>query len=149
MSQHQGNCHPQSSRGWDRLVNPVQDLGRTLLNFLVGGNSSTSASSSSVHTQQNISQDFGNSLEQPSNISGGQKNEIPNGYPAGSSSNITIPRSTPIILRRTQQTRNSGEVASSLNETPEQESPLLKCTHNLTATSPRYSYIYFLISIQG
>jgi hypothetical protein len=25
-----------SQRGWDRLVNPVQDLGRSLMNFLVG-----------------------------------------------------------------------------------------------------------------
>ena len=85
-----------SQRGWDRLVNPVQDLGRTLLNFLVGGNST------SVPSQPN--------RENTSNL-----DSLNNQYPfpptpksdksikrQSDPSNSSRKQSTPIVLRRSQ-----------------------------------------------
>ena len=35
--------------GWDRVINPVHDLGRSLLNFLVGGG----AANNPAHSKKN------------------------------------------------------------------------------------------------
>ena len=113
---HQGSNHSQSSRPWDRLVNPVQDLGRTLLNFLVGGNPSN------VQSEQNAL-----SVRSNSNASGGQNNassghakdkpgSLSNSLP--SSNNIT--QATPVILRRNQPS-SKIVVSSSNNENCRQD----------------------------
>jgi hypothetical protein len=67
-----------SKGGWERLMNPVQDLGRSLINFLVGGNNTNANSQSGAEGSQ----------------SNGSR-QRPMGHPANPSTH-----STPIILRR-------------------------------------------------
>ena len=72
---------PAQKGGWERLMNPVQDLGRSLLNFLVGGTNSGNAS------QQR---------QPPADTSASsQGRQRPLGHPANPSTH-----STPVILRR-------------------------------------------------
>ena len=101
----QGNSHPHPPKGWDRLVNPVQDLGRSLLNFLVGGSSTTATLTS--ESQQNAAHKLDNSIVHSMCVDG-QKEEKTNIRDTSYSFDATAPRSTPIILKRTQQTINSG-----------------------------------------
>ena len=68
---------PTQKGGWERLMNPVQDLGRSLLNFLVGG-----------PTTGNVQQSSDASTS-------GAGRQRPVGHPANPSTH-----STPIILRR-------------------------------------------------
>lgn len=72
------NTNP-SKGGWERLMNPVQDLGRSLINFLVGGNNSSANSQSATDGSQQ----------------GTGSRQRPMGHPANPSTH-----STPIILRR-------------------------------------------------
>ena len=98
----QGTSHPHPPKGWDRLVNPVQDLGRSLLNFLVGGSSSTTTLTS--ESQQNAAHQLDNSIAHSMCVDG-HKEEKTN---IRVTFDATAPRSTPIILKRTPQTVNSG-----------------------------------------
>ena len=83
-------------------MNPVQDLGRSLLNFLVGGSSSTATLTS--ESPQNVAHKLENSIAHSMCVDG-HKEEKTN---IRVNLDVTAPRSTPIILRRAPQTVNSG-----------------------------------------
>ena len=96
----------QSGKGWDRLVNPVQELGRSLLNFLVGGNASNTTPSSnrrnSSHADESLEQNTFPHQTKPQNID----------IPQSLATNPTIKQSSPIVLRRSQQTAHSKASSS-------------------------------------
>lgn len=96
MANHNGAS--QSGKGWDRLVNPVQELGRSLLNFLVGGNATNSTAAS--NRQNSSGADGLSSGQYPfSHQTKPDKSDVRQ----LSSSNPTINPSTPTVLRRSSQ----------------------------------------------
>merc|ERR1712223_1103001 len=89
---HPNNNSP-SAKGWDRLVNPVQDLGRTLLNFLVGGSSTSSATSSNRQSSSNREE-----IPIPLDFQDGRKEKVDIPRPQQLKSNDN--QGTPVVLRR-------------------------------------------------
>ena len=89
---HPNNNSP-SAKGWDRLVNPVQDLGRSLLNFLVGGSSTSSAPSSNRQSSSNREE-----IPIPLDFQDGKKENVDLQRPQQLKSNDN--QGTPVVLRR-------------------------------------------------
>ena len=89
---HPNNNLP-SAKGWDRLVNPVQDLGRSLLNFLVGGSSTSSAPSSNRQISSNREE-----IPIPLDFQDGRKEKVDIQRPQQLKSNDN--QGTPVVLRR-------------------------------------------------
>ena len=117
-----------SQRGWDRLVNPVQDLGRTLLNFLVGGNATNNPSPTNPQGADNLA-DLNKQYPFPPTPKSDKSN---NRQRDGSNSNRK--QSTPIVLRRSQPHNQS--TATSFTDERSQKSQVSSSTTPLGQSVP-------------